>query len=279
MGKIIGGIIVALIVIIAIAAGIFYFNLDRVIVAGVKEYGSEVTKTDVVLDDVDLDIFGGKVALSGFSVGNPEGFAEDNAIRFDRVAVEVNIAETTQKVIHIREVRIDNPAILYEVNETTNNLTRLQENVDAFMKEHGLAGDDKKAESSKEDGPKLIIDNLFVNGATVAVRSPLLAGQKVESGIPPIHLANIGRDEGGASPGEVAALLIEQLTGSAMNVLDSLGIGKNLDSLLTNAGDLVNKSGIGSAADKAGDAAKDVTKGATDALGGAGGAVKKLFGD
>lgn len=278
MGKIIGGIIVALIVIVAVAASVFYFNLDRVIVAGVKEYGSRVTKTDVVLENVDLDIFGGKVALTGFSVGNPAGFSQDPAIRFDSVLVDVNIKETSDKVIHIREIRIDNPAVLYEVNRTTNNLTALQQNVDAFMKEHGLAGGEQKAESSSE-GPKLIIDNLFVTGAMVSVRAPMLGGQKIESGVPAIHLANIGKDDGGASPGEVAALLIEQLTGQTMNVLETLGIGKNLDSLLTNAGDLVNKSGIGAAAGKAGDAAKDITKGAGDALGGAGGAVKKLFGN
>ncbi len=279
MGKIIGGIIVALIVIIAVAVGVIYFNLDRVIVASVKEYGSKVTKTDVVLETVDLDIFGGKLALNGFSVGNPAGFEEDHSIRFDTVSVDVNIGGSSDKLIHIREVRVDNPSVIYEVNQTTNNLTAIQENVDAFMKEHGLSGGEKPADDSAGEGPKIIIDNLFVNGGRVSVRAPVLAGQKIESGLPNIHLSDIGKDEGGATPGEVIALLIDQLSGQTMNVLDNLGIGKNLGSLLTNAGDLINKSGIGGAAGKAGDAAKGVTQGATDALGGAGGAVKKLFGD
>ena len=63
MGKIIGGIVIGLIVIIGIAVGVLYFNLDKVIIAAVEEYGSEVTKTDVVLNEVDLDLTSGKGAL------------------------------------------------------------------------------------------------------------------------------------------------------------------------------------------------------------------------
>ena len=47
MGKIIGGIAAAVVIIIAIAATVLYFNLDKIIIAGVEGYGSDVTKGDV----------------------------------------------------------------------------------------------------------------------------------------------------------------------------------------------------------------------------------------
>ncbi|MDF2366174.1 hypothetical protein [Sneathiella sp.] len=279
MGKIIGGIVVGLIVIIAIVVGVLYFNLDKVIIAAVEKYGSEVTKTDVVLSEVDLDVTSGKGTLKGFSVGNPEGFEEDHSIKFDSVSVEVDIAGTNDKIVHIREIRVENPSVIYEVNQTTNNLDTIRNNVDAFMKENGLSGGEKPAESSDESGPKVIIDNIFINGGQVLVKADMLAGQKIESRLPNIQMSNIGKEEGGASPGEVAAKIIDALTGKAMNVITDLGIGKNLGSLLENAGDLVNKTGVGEAAGKAGEAAKDVTKGATDAVDGAGKSIKKLLGD
>lgn len=278
MGKVIGGIIIGLIVIIAIVVGVFYFNLDKVIIAAVESYGSDVTKTDVVLNEVDLDLTSGKGALKGFSVGNPDGFEEDHSIKFDSVAVEVDIADTSDKLIHIREIRVENPSIIYEVNQMTNNLTAIQNNVDAFLKEEGLAGE-KLDEASSEDGPKVIIDNLYVTGGQVSVKAPILANQKVEGRLPNIHMANIGKDEGGASPGEVAAKIIEEITGKAMGVITQLGIGKNIGTLLDNAGDLVNKTGVGEAAGKAGEAATGAAKGATDAVEGAGKSIKKLFGD
>lgn len=279
MGKIIGGIVVGLIVIISIVVGVLYFNLDKVIIAAVEKYGSEVTKTDVVLSEVDLDVTSGKGTLKGFSVGNPEGFEEDHSIKFDSVSVEVDIAGTNDEIVHIREIRVENPSVIYEVNQTTNNLDTIRNNVDAFMKENGLSGGEKPAESSDESGPKVIIDNIFINGGQVSVKADMLAGQKIEGRLPNIQMSNIGKEEGGASPGEVAAKIIDALTGKAMNVITDLGIGKNLGSLLENAGDLVNKTGVGETAGKAGEAAKDVTKGTTDAVDGAGKSIKKLLGD
>jgi len=275
MGKIIGGIVIGLIVIIAIVAGVFYFNLDKVIIAAVEKYGSEVTKTDVVLNEVDLDLTNGKGALKGFSVGNPEGFEEDHSIRFDSVSVTVNVSDTNDKLIHISEIRVDNPSIIYEVNQTTNNLDAIQNNIDAFMKENGLAGGEKSEESSSEEGPKVIIDNIYINDGQVSVKAPILADQKIEGALPNIHMTDIGKKENGASPGEVAAQIIEELTGKAMGVVTNLGIGKNLGNLLDNAGDLIKKTGVG----EAGEAAKEATKGATDAVEGAGKSIKKLLGD
>tara|TARA_R110002167_G_scaffold29802_2_gene99145 strand:+ start:877 stop:1725 length:849 start_codon:yes stop_codon:yes gene_type:complete len=272
MGKIIGGIVIGLIVIIGIAVGVLYFNLDKVIIAAVEEYGSEVTKTDVVLNEVDLDLTSGKGALKGFSVGNPEGFDEDHSIRFDTVTIEINTSETNDELIHIREIRVENPSIVYEVNQTTNNLDTIRNNVDAFMKERGLSGGETAQEDSSEEGPKVIIDNIFIEGGQVTVKAAMLGNQKVEGRLPNIQLANIGKDEGGATPGEVAAEIIDELTSKAMNVVTNLGIGKNIGTLLDNAGNLVNKTGVG-------EATKGVTQGATDAVDGASKSIKKLLGD
>ena len=279
MGKIIAGVIVGIIVIIAVAVGVFYFNLDKVIITAVEKYGSEVTKTDVVLKEVDLDLTSGKGALKGFSVGNPEGFKEDHSIKFDSIEVAVNIAESNDKLIHISEVRVDQPSIVYEVNQTTNNLDSIRNNVDAFMKEKGLSGGESKESDSSEEGPKVIIDNVYINGGKIRVITPMLANQKIEGTLPNIHMKDIGKKEGGASPAEVAVKIMNELTGSAMGVITDLGIGKNLGNLLQNAGDLVNKTGVGEAAGKVGEAATGVTKGATGAVEGAGKSLKKLFGD
>jgi hypothetical protein len=275
MGKIIGGIAALIIIVIAVAVGIFYFNLDKIIIAAVEKYGSEVTQTDVVLEEVDLDLTSGKGALKGFSVGNPGGFEEENAVQFNTVAVEVNIAETNDKLIHITEIRVEQPAITYEVNQTTNNLDAIQKNVDTFMKENGMTGGEKKEEGSSDDGPKLIIDNIYINGGKVTVKAPVLLDQKVEGNLPDIHMKNIGKDEGGASPDEVAAIIINEISEQAMSVVTNLGIGKTMGTLLDNAGDLENKVGVG----KAGDISKDAAKGATDAVEGAGKSLKKLLGD
>ncbi|MEH6526013.1 MAG: hypothetical protein V7723_08050 [Sneathiella sp.] len=279
MGKIIGGVVAVVVILIAVVAGIFYFNLDKIIIAAVEKYGSEVTQTDVVLDEVDLDLTSGKGALKGFSVANPSGFDEQHAVQFNTVAVNVDIPNTNDKLIHITEIRIEQPAITYEVNETTNNLDAIKKNVDTFMKENGMGGGEQKEEASSEEGPKLIIDNIYINGGKVTVKSPILLNQKVEGNLPDIHMKDIGKSEGGASPDEVAAQLINEISSQAMAVVTNLGIGKTMGTLLDNAGDLANKVGVGAAAGKAGEISKDAAKSATDAVDGAGKSLKKLLSD
>lgn len=283
MGKIIGGILAAIIVIIAVVIAVFYFNIDKVIIAAVEGYGSEVTQTDVVLDEVDLDLTSGKGALKGFSIGNPSGFEAGDAVAFDEVSVAVNIADTNDKLIHITEIRVNQPAITYEVNQTSNNLDTLKKNVDEFLKKKGLAGDSSASESSSEEGPKVIIDNLYINGGKVSVKAPALLNQKVEGTLPDIHMKDIGKEGGGASPEQVAAQIVNELSGKAMAVITDLGIGKTLGTLLDNAGDLANKVGVDKAAGAAGEVAKDAVKGAAGAVEGAaegaGKTIKKLFND
>jgi len=280
MGKIIGGIVAVVVILIAVVAGIFYFNLDKIIIAAVEKYGSEVTQTDVVLDEVDLDLTSGKGALKGFSVANPSGFTEPTAVQFGTVAVNVDIPNTNDKLIHITEIRIEQPAITYEVNETTNNLDAIKKNVDTFMKENGMSGgEQKEAETSSEEGPKLIIDNIYIKGGKVTVKAAALLNQKVEGNLPDIHMKDIGKSEGGASPDEVAALLINEISGSAMSVVTDLGIGKTVGTLLDNAGDLANKVGVGDAAVKAGEISKDAGKGTTEAVENYGKSLKKLLKD
>ncbi|MCR9213168.1 MAG: hypothetical protein NXI13_05580 [Proteobacteria bacterium] len=283
MGKIIGGILAAIIVIIAVVIAVFYFNIDKVIIAAVEGYGSEVTKTDVVLEEVDLDLTSGKGALKGFSIGNPSGFESGDAVAFDEVSVVVNIANTNDKLIHISEIRVNQPAITYEVNQTSNNLDTIKKNVDDFLKENGLAGDSQASESSSEEGPKVIIDNLYINGGKVSVKAPALLNQKVEGTLPDIHMKDIGKEDGGESPGEIAAKIVNEISGKAMAVVTDLGIGKTLGTLLDNAGDLANKVGVDKAAGAAGEVAKDAVKGAAGAVEGAaegaGKGLKKLFND
>jgi len=272
MGKVIGGILAVLVVIMAVLLGIFYFNLDKVIIAAVEEYGSDVTQSEVTLAEVDLDLTSGKGALRGLKVGNPEGFEEPTAFELGEIFLNVNIADSNEKLIHITEITIDSPQITYELNSSTNNLDVLKKNIAAFMKAN--MSSDKSSEAKEtgdeEDGPKLIIDKLTISNGKVTVKAPITMNKKIEGNLPLIQLTNIGKKEGGATPEEVAAQIVNSVSNGAMAVVSGLGIGKTLESL---------GEGVKGAAEKLtkglsdGGAAKDAGKAVEDAAG----AVKSLF--
>ncbi|MEH6477346.1 MAG: hypothetical protein V7727_16760 [Sneathiella sp.] len=270
MGKIVGGILAVLVIVMAVLLGVFYFNLDKVIIAAVEEYGSDVTQSDVTLAEVDLDLTSGKGTLRGLKVGNPEGFEEPSAFELGEISLNVNIADTNDDLIHITEISVDGPQITYELNSNTNNLDALKANIDAFMKAN-MSSDDKSSEADSDDeGPKLIIDKLTISNGKVTVKAPITMNQKIEGNLPLIQLKDIGKKEGGATPEEVAAQIVDSVTSGAMAVVSGLGVGKTLESL---------GAGVAGAAESLTKGMTDsgVTKDAGKAVEGAAGAVKGLF--
>jgi hypothetical protein len=282
------GIILGLGVAVLLAAsGVFYLlsNLDSAIQAAVENFGSEITQTQVKLDQVELDLTSGQGALRGFSVGNPAGFKTPTAFRMGAVSVTVDTGTVTEKTVVIREVIIDSPDVTYELSGDGNNMDAIRANVDAYMAKHGLAGDGAKKEDSG-GGPRLIIENLYIRGGTVNVSASLLQGRTMTAPLPDIHLKDIGKEEGGASPGEVAEQILKSISDGAQASVGGLGVGKTLDSLKSALRGL-GAEGVGKAlgdatgglTGSAGEATQSITEGAVSGAEEAGKALKGLLGN
>jgi len=271
MKKVLIGLVV---VIIVAGVGIWYTlgNLDSIIKAAIEKYGSEATRTQVSLSRVDLKLKEGSAALNGFRMGNPDGFKTDKAMSFGTVSVKVDTSSLTSDVIVIKEVVIAAPDIIYESGDGGSNFDVIQKNVDAYAKSLG-AGGEKKEASSEEGGKKIIIENLYVRDGKVALNSPLLLGKTVTVPLPDIHMKDIGKEEKGASPGEVASKLMDEITGKIA------GVGKQgLDSAVKMAKDAME--GAKKMMEGAGDGAKKMMddSGAGNAVDDATKSIKGLFG-
>ena len=53
-----------------------------------------------------------------------------------------------------------------------------------------------------------------------------LIGKKLDAPLPNIELKDIGKEEGGASAGDVVATVMDAVTGAAGNAVGSLGFGE-----------------------------------------------------
>lgn len=260
MRKILIGVAVV-VVVIAVGLFVLFSNLEGLIKTAIEENGSEVTQSEVKLTAVELDITSGAGALKGLAVGNPTGFKQPNAFELGAVSLKVDMGKSDDKLIVINEIVIDRPTVTYELNDTTNNVDALQANVDKYLADKSLKGDDK-AKSEGEEGPKIIIENLYVKGGKLKVFSPILAGKEIGGNLPDIHMKDIGKDEGGASPEQVAAQVMEKLTGGAMSVVSDLGIGRTVGELTEGLGKVGGQisDDAGKALDKAGSAIKGIFK-------------------
>jgi len=256
-------LVVGLVLIVVIGAVVYFLTsgLDGLVKAAVEQGGSEVTKVDVTLDKADVSLTEGRAALHGLKVGNPAGFEGDRAFAMGSISVTMDTATVTQDPVVIKEVVVTNPEVTYELGEKGSNIDALKKNVESY----GTGG-----ETSESEGPKVIIENLYVRGGKVKVSATQLGGKSMTASLPEIHLQDIGKDEGGADASEVAEQVMVALTSHINGFVSGLdlsgvfeGVGKVPDSL---------KGLAGGAAGKAGEAAKGVTDEAGEA-------VKKLFGN
>lgn len=268
-----GGVVIVLAV---VAVVYFWSNIGSVIKAAVEKYGSEITQAKVTLNEADISATSGEGMLKGLTVGNPAGFKTDSAFKLGAVSVKVDTGTITSNPIVIKEIVVQAPEVTYELASGGSNLDAIQKNVDAFAKKMGAGGSSSSASSDSGEGKKLIIENLYVRDGKVNVSAAFLGGKKLGSPLPTIHLKDIGKEEKGASAGEVADKVITAITGAAGKAVSSLNLGDlakkagvQIDALKGQAADVMQKATEGGSG-----AADAVKEGASSA----GDAIKGLFG-
>lgn len=267
------------VIVVAIAIGAYWLsqNAANIIQAQIESHGTRATQVAVRLDAVDLSLADLQAGLRGLTVANPPGFETDRAISLGAISVKLT-KEISQDLIVIDEVMIDAPEVTYEIGSGGSNIAKIQENVDNFVKAMTGPAEDSSGSSASSggesgesaDGPKVVINDFYIKNGKVNVSASLFKGKSLTTPLPEIHLEDIGKDEGGASPAEVVEQLISAITDKAGGAASSLDLSQ------IGLSDISGKAAeLGGAA---ADAAKGALEGASDKLGGAGGAVGEKLG-
>ncbi len=263
-------ITVAMVVALTCIVVFFLFiSLDTLVTMAVEKYGTEVLKADVRLNQTDLSARSGKGTLSGLRVSNPDGFETESALELDQVNVHIDMGTLTKDTVVIKEVNIVAPQVTYEHGAGGSNLDALKRNVTGNG-DSGTGGKGDDGDSGGGNGKKLIIENLYIREGKVNVSAVGLGGKKMSVGLPTVHLKDIGKDKGGASPEEVARKILDAIGGITGDAVKTLGVDKAIEKVGGAAGDAA-KQVIGKAG---GDAQKALEKGAGEI----GSAVSGLLG-
>jgi uncharacterized protein involved in outer membrane biogenesis len=192
--------------------------------------------------------FLGIVRMKGLVIGNPAGFNTPSAMELNDFKLYIKMSSLFSEAIVIKEILIDAPQITYEKGLRSSNLSTLQENLApkgaAAPKAEAAPAPEKKKGAAK----KVIIEDFQLNGAKVHVTITALGGKKMTLPLPDIHMKDIGKSSGGASPAEVIS-----------EVFNS--ISKAVADAVTSGGDAAGK-----ALKDAGGAASDAAKGAADSI-------------
>ena len=210
-------------------------------------------------------------------MGNPSGFQTDSAIALGEISVKLDTNSVTEQTIVVKEIAVTQPEVTYEVGQAGSNIDAIRRNVEAFAAAQGggvggtSGGSEQPASEDSGAERKLVIDDLYIRGGTVNVSASFLQGETLSAVLPEIHLTDIGKGTGGATPQQVVELIVAALGDETGKVIS----GMNLDALRQGASGLL-KQGSGAATEAVGGAAGEaLDSGAKEAEG----TIKKLLGD
>lgn len=221
-------IVGVLVLLVVIAAVVGISRINGILKDTVQTIGPEYTQSEVVLDGVNVSLLKGELALSGLTVGNPAGFATDNAFSLGSIRVNLDLASLNTDTVVVDTIQVVAPQITYEQSSKGNNLQALQRNIESVV---GTGGEAQSSEAeSSAGGKKLVIKDLRVVDGNIQYSNQLLAGKTLDLPLPEIHLTGIGEKSDGVTAGEVTKLILSEINKAAMGAVSKSDAIKDLAS-------------------------------------------------
>jgi len=186
-----------LFILIAIIAGALFWlrsNLDGLVRDAIVEYGSEMTQARVSVGSVKIDAVNGECIITDFVVGNPKGFTTPYAFKVNEFTLALDPASITDDVIIVRKIAIIAPEVIYEKGDRMTNFDAIQKNIETYL---------GPADSEPSPGKKLIVEEFKMRDSKAQASAAFMDGKTVTVALPNLTKRNIGKAEGGITPGEL----------------------------------------------------------------------------
>ena len=223
---------------------------DVIVEQAVTRVGSLVTGTKVELDSFSSSLFGGSAEITGFRVGNPEGYRNPEAFQVDKVVVRLNPGSIFSSKIEVYEVSVTGMRVDFELKlDGSSNLTDIQKNVERFAGTGGAKPekqDGAPAETAETAGAseKQLVVRLFQTSDSRVSLSSSVLKTTADIPLPPIELTDVGD---GKSMGETFRDLYGELIVAISKAVAATDYLKVLGSSLQKSGEGISreiKSGI-----------------------------------
>lgn len=200
--------IIGLIVLLFVGFTVLTLYLDSMVKSGVENIGSEMTGTQVTVDNVSISLFTGQGTISGFRVANPEGYQTENALSVDDFSITIDISTLLSDVIVVNDVRISGPAVYVEQKLPDNNLQTILSNINESI----------STGTSSDTG--LIIEHFLLENGSAELYTEVGGERSARVDISAIELNDLGSGGGQQAVEqvvkEIADRLIEQALEAAM---------------------------------------------------------------
>jgi hypothetical protein len=216
----IGGIVVAVLVIVYVAFGFF---LGSIVTAGVNRFAPNITHTKVTLAASHISPFSGHGTLSGLYVGNPGGWSSDKAFAMETIRVHVIPSSLFGDHIVVKELVVDKPQFVYETKFLTSNIGELLKNISGS----GSSGTEGQATTRSGKPIKFEVQHLRIQNGQVTVG---VGAAALTLPMPTIDLTDLGSKEGGITSNQLTLAIMRSVLSSIVTATTQAAgkIGKTM---------------------------------------------------
>lgn len=220
--------VVALALLAAAGAAVWvWLSLDWIAKRAIEKYGTEILQAEVTVDSVKLSPATGRGEITGLKVGNPKGFRAPHAATVGRIEIEFDAAALAAAVPTLRHVTVRSPSITCEPGPNGGNFSVLKRN---------LARNAERKIGTDKEGPRLVVERLSIRDGRVAYAPQVASGKAVIGfDLPAVELTGIGRKSGGATPGQLATVILDAVAGRMAGALGTNALERAVEGLIERA--------------------------------------------
>lgn len=206
--KIIISVLVALLVVIAIAVFIGLKNLNTLVEMAIESVGPQVTKTDVQVDRVNIELTEGLGSIYGLTVANPEGFSSPHIFQVGEVTLQIQPSSLTEKVIVVREILVDGAQLNAEHTGIADiNVRQMLDNI------RPRGDEDAGKPTTASPDIRFMVERLSFTNASLNLLSTEFGERQLS--MQDIHLTDLGDDEEGLTPAQLTRAILNPVLDQA----------------------------------------------------------------
>ncbi|NVJ69738.1 MAG: hypothetical protein HWE08_05255 [Alphaproteobacteria bacterium] len=214
-------LLLVLLGVVVIVAGVAYTQIDSIVKVGVETGGPKALKVPVKVGSVSLSPFSGKVQVKELEIGQPEGFGEGNIASVASFDMKLEPSTLMSDHIIIDTIVIDTPMLDARRMGGISNFEKLQQAI-----------------GTRDTAPSeitLTIKNMLVKAPTVAVKNEGTIDVDQTIKLADFTITDLGTDEKGLSPPEIARHVMEVLQPQIAQALIKAGASDKIKDLTKGA--------------------------------------------
>lgn len=201
-------ILIAFVLVLAVGVLLYLVNnINGIVKDVVESEGPKVTKTEVSLGGVNIQLREGRGELTDLVVANPPGFGSPEAFHANQLVLQIKPSSVVGDVIIIEEVVIKGVTVTAEQKGLTTNLQTILKSV-----QEGAGGEEP---ASGESDVRLMVEKLSFADSSLNLITEEYGSYPVD--LPGLELNNLGSRENGLTPTQLGQAILEPALRQAWN--------------------------------------------------------------